>query len=94
LVACHSSLLPFSAPAQTATTDAPGTLTVMCYKLKFGSTNPPNAWLQRRPLMRELIEMVAPDVFGTQEGLYGQLQDIAPALKRVTISVAFIKRIR
>ena len=52
----------------------------MSYNLKFGSTNPPNAWPQRRPLMRELIEKVAPDVFGTQEGLYAQLQDMAADL--------------
>jgi endonuclease/exonuclease/phosphatase family metal-dependent hydrolase len=80
LVACDSSLFQFSAAAQTAATGAPGTLTVMSYNLKFGSTNPPNAWPQRRPLMRELIEKVAPDVFGTQEGLYGQLQDLAADL--------------
>ena len=80
LVACAPGLLPFSAPAQPATTGASGTLTVMSYNLKFGSTNPPNAWPQRRPLMRELIEKVAPNVFGTQEGLYAQLQDIAADL--------------
>ena len=80
LVACASGLFPFSVPAQTATAGAPGTLMVMSYNLKFGSTNPPNAWPQRRPLMRELIEKVAPDVFGTQEGLYPQLQDIAADL--------------
>ena len=53
------------------------TLTVMTYNLKFGSTNPPNAWPIRRPLMREVIQQIAPDVFGTQEGLYEQLKDIA-----------------
>jgi endonuclease/exonuclease/phosphatase family metal-dependent hydrolase len=80
LVACAAGLFPFRALAQTATIGAPGTLTVMSYNLKFGSTNPPNAWPQRRPLMRELIEKVAPDVFGTQEGLYAQLQDMAADL--------------
>ena len=49
----------------------------MTYNLKFGSTNPPNAWPIRRPLMREVIQQIAPDVFGTQEGLYEQLKDIA-----------------
>jgi endonuclease/exonuclease/phosphatase family metal-dependent hydrolase len=77
LAACDSSLLQFSATAQTATTGAPGTLTVMTYNLKYASSNPPDAWPQRRPLMAELIEKLAPDVFGTQEGLYGQLQDLA-----------------
>jgi endonuclease/exonuclease/phosphatase family metal-dependent hydrolase len=73
---------PFAsgAAAQMATGAAPGTLTVMTYNLRFASTNPPNAWPERRPLMRELIEQIAPDVFGTQEGLYGQLEDLATDL--------------
>jgi hypothetical protein len=54
LVAGDSSLLQFSATAQTATTSGPGTLTVMTYNLRFASSNPPNAWPQRRPLMGEL----------------------------------------
>jgi endonuclease/exonuclease/phosphatase family metal-dependent hydrolase len=80
LLACDSSLPQFSAAAQTANTGAPVTLTVMTYNLKFASPNPPNAWPQRRPLMAELIANLAPDVFGTQEGLYGQLQDLAADL--------------
>jgi endonuclease/exonuclease/phosphatase family metal-dependent hydrolase len=80
LLGWHSSLLQFSAGAQTASPGAPGTLTVMTYNLKFASPNPPNAWPQRRPLMAELIGKLAPDVFGTQEGLYSQLQDLAADL--------------
>jgi endonuclease/exonuclease/phosphatase family metal-dependent hydrolase len=80
LVAWNSSLFQFSATAQTATTGAPGTLTVMTYNLRYASSAPPNAWPQRRPLMAELIEKVVPDVFGTQEGLYGQHQDLAADL--------------
>jgi len=52
----------------------------MTYNLRFASTNPPNAWPQRRPLMSELIATIAPDVIGTQEGVYGQLQDLAADL--------------
>jgi endonuclease/exonuclease/phosphatase family metal-dependent hydrolase len=77
---CASSLLQFNATAQTATTGAPGTLTVMTYNVKFASANSPNSWPQRRPLMAELISTIAPDVIGTQEGLYGQLQDLAADL--------------
>ena len=80
LVAGDAGLLQFRAAAQAATADAPGTLTVMTYNLKYASTNPPNAWPQRRPLMGELIEKLAPDVLGTQEGLYGQLHDLAADL--------------
>ncbi len=52
----------------------------MTYNLKFASPSPPNSWPQRRPLMRELLGQLAPDVFGTQEGLYAQLQDLAEDL--------------
>lgn len=53
---------------------------VMTYNLKYASPNPPNAWLQRRPVMVELIRQQAPDVIGTQEGLYQQLKDLASDL--------------
>lgn len=56
------------------------TLVVMTYNLRFAGSTPPNAWTQRRPLMRELISKVSPDLIGTQEGLYQQLQDLAADL--------------
>jgi len=80
LLASNLGLFQSSAVAQTAATVPPNTLTVMTYNLRFASSNPPNAWPQRRPLMRELIESIALDVFGTQEGLYAQLQDLAADL--------------
>ncbi len=52
-------------------------LCVMTYNLRYASATPPNAWPDRRPLMRELIMNAAPDVIGTQEGLHAQLQDLA-----------------
>jgi endonuclease/exonuclease/phosphatase family metal-dependent hydrolase len=55
----------------------PPALTVMTYNLRFASATPPNAWSQRRPLVRELITNQAPDVIGTQEGLHAQLQELA-----------------
>ena len=57
-----------------------GTLCVMTYNLRFASPTPPNAWPQRRPLLTGLIGRLAPDVIGTQEGVYAQLQDIATDL--------------
>ncbi len=66
--------------AQGADDTSPGTLTVMTYNLKFASDTPPNAWPQRRPLVREVIQQIAPDVFGTQEGVYTQLKEIAADL--------------
>lgn len=56
------------------------TLCVMTYNLRYASATPPNAWQQRRPLMREVITNVAPDIMGTQEGLLAQLQDLASDL--------------
>jgi endonuclease/exonuclease/phosphatase family metal-dependent hydrolase len=73
---------PGRAEAQAASGESPSTatLTVMTYNLKFASTNPPNAWPVRRPLVREVIQQNCPDVIGTQEGLYDQLKDIASDL--------------
>ena len=56
---------------------APLDLRVMTYNLRYASQTPPNAWSARRPIMQSLITNVAPDVMGTQEGLYAQLKDIA-----------------
>jgi endonuclease/exonuclease/phosphatase family metal-dependent hydrolase len=72
--------LHFSAGAQSTTPTSPGTLRVMSYNLRFASDTPPNAWPARRPLMRELIQQDAPDVIGTQEGVYRQLKDLATDL--------------
>lgn len=58
----------------------PLTLRVMTFNLRFASTQPPHAWPERRPVMRHLIERESPDVIGTQEGLYGQLRDLAADL--------------
>jgi endonuclease/exonuclease/phosphatase family metal-dependent hydrolase len=51
-------------------------LCVMTYNLKFASPDPPHPWPDRRPLMVELIETYAPDIIGSQEGLYPQIKDI------------------
>ncbi len=55
-------------------------LTVMTYNLRYASETPPNAWSQRRPLMKACIEAAQPDLIGTQEGLYHQLKDLAADL--------------
>jgi endonuclease/exonuclease/phosphatase family metal-dependent hydrolase len=56
------------------------TLRVMTFNLRFASDQAPHAWPTRRPIMQHLIEHEAPDVIGTQEGLYGQLRDMATGL--------------
>jgi endonuclease/exonuclease/phosphatase family metal-dependent hydrolase len=55
-------------------------ITVMTYNLRYASDTPPNAWAQRRPVMKACVESVKPEVFGTQEGLYRQLKDLAADL--------------
>lgn len=57
-------------------------LDVMTFNLRFASATGPHSWAERRPVMRELLRRAAPDVIGTQEGLYPQLRDIASDLGR------------
>ncbi len=55
----------------------PMPLQVMTFNLRHASDIPPNTWASRRPVVSELLRRRAPDLIGTQEGLYAQLQDIA-----------------
>jgi len=64
----------------SAAETAPLELKLMTYNLRYASAQPPNAWPERRPLMQALIEREAPDVIGTQEGLYLQLRELAAVL--------------
>src|SRR5687768_4536344 len=52
------------------------TLKVMTYNIRYASTNKPNAWADRLPIMKQCLTEAAPDIFGTQEGLYHQLKDL------------------
>lgn len=78
--ACVAALCALDALPATAATADSNTLCVVTYNLRFASTTPPNAWPQRRPVVRDSIRQLAPDVIGTQEGLYGQLKDMATDL--------------
>jgi endonuclease/exonuclease/phosphatase family metal-dependent hydrolase len=62
--------------ANSETPDRAQSLTVMTFNLRYASTEAPNAWSARRPVIRELLQQEAPDLIGTQEGLYSQLMDI------------------
>ena len=55
-------------------------LVVMTYNLRYASAQPPNAWPDRRPLMRECLRELLPDLIGTQEGVYSQLKELAADL--------------
>lgn len=55
-------------------------LRVMTFNLRYASDTRPHSWAERRPVMRSLLRREAPHLIGTQEGLYGQLRDIAEDL--------------
>ncbi|ARZ71934.1 endonuclease [Streptomyces albireticuli] len=76
-----------SAPAtETATvgsgpaTGAPRGLRVMTFNLRYASETGPHPWSERRPVMRRLLRRERPHLLGTQEGLHGQLRDLAEDL--------------
>ena len=59
-----------------AETTAATQLRVMTFNLRYASTEPPHAWAARRPVTKACLELNAPDLIGTQEGLAGQLADL------------------
>ena len=67
-------------PAEAVNATNSPSLCVMTFNLRYASTSPPNAWPVRRPVMRDCIRQLTPDVIGTQEGLYPQLKDLAADL--------------
>ena len=72
--------LPTSHDAEASASASAIPLTVVTFNLRYASATPPNAWPQRRPLMKACIEDMAPDLIGTQEGVYAQLRDLADDL--------------
>jgi endonuclease/exonuclease/phosphatase family metal-dependent hydrolase len=52
-------------------------LVIATYNLRFASSEAPNAWPDRRPVVKTLLDRYQPDLIGTQEGLFQQLKDIA-----------------
>ena len=55
-------------------------LRVMTYNLRYASMKGSEAWPDRRPAMKSLLKQQAPDLMGTQEGVYHQLRDLAADL--------------
>jgi endonuclease/exonuclease/phosphatase family metal-dependent hydrolase len=82
IAACIAGLAWFSAVSGVAQApqSAPTPLVVMTFNLRYASDTPPNAWPQRRPVMKACVEQAKPDLIGTQEGVYRQLKDIAADL--------------
>lgn len=76
------ALASFCATPTFAASNAPAELTlrVMAYNVRYASNQPPNAWPERRPAMKRLLDQEAPDLIGTQEGVYAQVRDLAADL--------------
>lgn len=74
-VLLFGALLQFNA---SAADDPAGALqlNVMTYNLRYASEQLPHAWPDRRPVISRLISESAPDVMGTQEGVYRQMKDL------------------
>lgn len=53
---------------------------VMTYNLRYASMKGSEAWPDRRPAMKTLLKRYAPDLMGTQEGVYHQVRDLAADL--------------
>lgn len=79
MLSLFAAALAFTASVHAQAAE-PISLRVVTFNLRFASTNQPNAWSVRRPVMRTCIEEMAPDIMGTQEGVYPQLKDIAADL--------------
>jgi endonuclease/exonuclease/phosphatase family metal-dependent hydrolase len=80
-LSCLFVAMPFTA-AHLAAADAVQELSlrVMAYNIRYASTQPPNAWPDRRPAMKQLLDREMPDLIGTQEGVYSQVKDLAADL--------------
>jgi hypothetical protein len=72
-IAVSGGVVQAAEPAAAADDNA---LKVMTFNVRFASPMGKHAWPLRRPVMSDLIERHAPDVIGTQEGLYQQLKDL------------------
>jgi endonuclease/exonuclease/phosphatase family metal-dependent hydrolase len=57
-------------------------LVLMTFNIRYGTAEDgPNAWVNRRSLVAELIRRESPDVLAIQEGLAFQLEDLEDVLK-------------
>lgn len=59
------------------------TFTVGTYNIRYGNKGDSasgNGWIQRSPVIANMVKFHRFDIFGTQEGLYPQLQDLLQQL--------------
>ncbi len=55
-------------------------LCVMTMNVLIANPRPPHSWPERRPILRDCVRSVAPDLIGTQEGTYTQVREITADL--------------
>jgi endonuclease/exonuclease/phosphatase family metal-dependent hydrolase len=70
-------VLPSLASAADTARASASEFVIATYNLRFAGSEAPNAWPDRRPVVKALLDRYQPDLIGTQEGLYQQLKDIA-----------------
>ena len=63
---------------------ADDSLKVMTFNLRYASNSKPNAWPDRLPHMADIIKKSNPDIFGTQEGKFYQLNELNAEIPRYT----------
>jgi len=80
LVSALLALISLNTAQAASESLQPINLTVATFNLRFASDKAPNAWPERRPVMKGCFKKMAADVIGTQEGVYSQLRDIAADL--------------
>jgi len=69
-------LIPGLGAADAPTAPTQQELKVMTFNLRFASDVMPHAWSVRRPVTKACLELTAPDLIGTQEGVKAQLADM------------------
>ena len=74
------ALTSLGAVASNTVSVSPLKLCVATFNLRYASNERPNSWAERRPVMRDCLRQLAPDLIGTQEGVHQQLKDIAADL--------------
>lgn len=74
------SAILFLSVAFTAFAD--DALRVMSFNIRFASTNQPNAWTDRRPIMKDCLRKTDPDLIGMQEAVYLQVKNLAEDLPK------------
>ncbi len=58
----------------------PASLSVMSFNLRYASEQGEQPWSRRKGAMLQLLREADPDILGTQEGLFRQLEDLAAGL--------------